>query len=135
MLCTRAAPLSRPGAQLKVAVAGVQLANVVVVACNTHQVGQDVPLALEKLLSTILTVIADSGSSGRLDTQLSRIAAGLKLAPPPSPSLCDDATPCPNAGCLTGPGTRTRYACVCPRERVRPVASAPATMLHFNLQA
>jgi len=42
-------------------------------AAINDDVGQPLGVALEKLLNTMLTVIADSGSSGRLDTQLSRV--------------------------------------------------------------
>ena len=72
------------------------------------QVGQEVSVALEKLLSTMLSMIADSSSSGDLamHPQLSRTAARSIIAPPrPQPNAypiypghCDTAAPCPHVG-------------------------------------
>ena len=60
------------------------------------QVGQEVSVALEKLLSTMLIVIADSSSSGNLamHPQLSCTAARSIIATPP-PTQCLPYIPWP----------------------------------------
>ena len=58
-------------------------------AAMNDDVGQPLGVALEKLLSTMLTVIADSGSTGRL------ASPSLNANPDPNPNPNPNPTPTP----------------------------------------